>query len=102
LEFLWSLDVGVWRFLFAGLPKIAASDTVQRMSEIELIVEELKSLPPAKVVEAAGYIHHLKAASEAERRAALEKTAGALTPAEADEMARLIEEGCEQVEQREW
>jgi len=71
------------------------------MSEIELIVEELKTLPPAKVTEAAGYIHHLKAVSETERRAALEKTAGALSPAEADEMARLIEDGCEQMERRE-
>jgi hypothetical protein len=72
------------------------------MSKIELIVEELKTLPDAKLADAANYIHRLKETSATERRAALGKTAGALTADEADELARVIEEGCEQVDAREW
>jgi hypothetical protein len=72
------------------------------MSNIEPIVEELKTLPAAKLAEAADYIHRLKETSATERRAALGKTAGALTAEEADELARVIEEGCEQVDAREW
>ena len=72
------------------------------MSKLEPIMEELKSLPPAKLEAAASYIHRLKETSEFERRTALEKTAGGLTPAEADEIARIIEDGCERVDEREW
>ena len=72
------------------------------MSKFDPIVEELKTLTPAKLAEAAGYIHRLKGISEQERHAALELTAGALTPAEADELAHIIEDGCEQVDAREW
>jgi len=72
------------------------------MSKLEPIVEELKTLPAAKLADAANYIHRLKETSTAERRAALGSTAGTLTPDEADELARIIEEGCEQVDAREW
>ena len=66
------------------------------------IVEELKTLPDAKLADAASYIHRLKETSTVERRVALNNTAGALTAAEADELARIIEEGCEQVDAHEW
>lgn len=72
------------------------------MSKLEPIVEELKTLPAAQLAEAANYIHHLKETSTVERRTALNNTAGALTAAEADELARIIEEGCEQVDAHEW
>lgn len=85
-----------------GLPRRSASSIVQPMSKLEPIVEELKTLSAAKLAEAANYIHRLKETSALERRSALEHTAGALTPAEADELERIIAEGCEQVDAREW
>lgn len=72
------------------------------MSKLDLILEELKALPAAKLAEAASYIHHLKASSALERRAALANTAGTLTVDEADELARIIEDGCERVDAHEW
>ena len=72
------------------------------MSKLDPIVEELKTLPPGKLEQAATYIHHLKETSNGDRLTALRGTAGALTTAEADELARLIEDGCEQVDEREW
>ncbi len=72
------------------------------MSRLEPIVEELKTLSAAKLAEAANYIHHLKETSAIERRAALANTAGALTAEEADELARIIEDGCERVDAHEW
>ena len=72
------------------------------MSKLEPIVEELKTLPAGKLAEAASYIHRLKETSAVERRAALNNTAGALTAAEADELARIIDEGCEQVDAHQW
>jgi hypothetical protein len=78
----------------------AFADTVSLMSNIEPIVEELKTLPTTKLADAANYIHRLKETSATERRAALENTAGILTADEADELARIIEEGCEQVDMR--
>jgi hypothetical protein len=72
------------------------------MIKLEPIVEELKTLPPAQLAEAASYIHRLKQTNSVERHAALTNTAGVLTVAEADELARAIEEGCEQVDAHEW
>lgn len=72
------------------------------MSRLEPIVEDLKTLPAAKLADAANYIHRLMETSTVERRAALNNTAGALTVAEADELSRIIEEGCEQVDAHEW
>ena len=72
------------------------------MSKLEPIVEELKTLPADKLAEAASYIHRLKETSSVERHTALANTAGALTVAEADELDRVIEEGCEQVDAHEW
>jgi 3-phosphoglycerate kinase len=85
--------------LFTGA---SFADRVWRMSKLEPIVEELKTLPDAKLAEAASFIHRLKESSTIERRAALNNTAGALTVAEADELSRIIEDGCEQVDAHEW
>jgi hypothetical protein len=64
------------------------------MSSIDAIVQELKILPPERLEEAAAYIHRLRQASQAERIEALRSTAGAITPAEADDWAKAIED-CE-------
>jgi len=72
------------------------------VSKLETIVEELKTLPPDRLDSAADYIHRLKTISSAERMAIIKRTAGSLTPEEGDELARIIEEGCEQVDERDW
>lgn len=48
------------------------------MSTLELIVKELKTLPPAKLKQAAGYIQRLKNGNRKTLVAALKKTAGSL------------------------
>jgi len=70
------------------------------VSKLEAIVEELKMLPPDRLESAADYIHRLKTISRAERMAIITRTAGSLTPEEGEELARIIEEGCEQIDER--
>ncbi len=65
------------------------------MSTLEATVEELKSLPPAKLAEAASYIHRLKVAGSQAGRLALERAFGCLTPSEAGEMERAVASNCE-------
>jgi hypothetical protein len=72
------------------------------VSKLEAIVEELKTLPPNRLESAADYIHKLKTISDAERIAIIDRTSGSLTPEEGDELARIIEEGCEQIDERDW
>ncbi|MBI4026980.1 MAG: hypothetical protein HY360_18490 [Verrucomicrobia bacterium] len=68
------------------------------MIALETIVEELKSLPGKKIQEAAAFIHHLKEAGTEQKRRAFEETFGCMTPQEADEFQRVIDEGCERIE----
>ena len=72
------------------------------MSTLEATVEELKSLPPAKLEEAAGYIHKLKEAGSRAGKLALERAFACLTPAEADELERAISNHCERIDARQW
>jgi len=72
------------------------------MRTFETIVEELRTLPPPKLEEAASFIHRLREATHAERLAALERSAGILTDAEGAELERSIEEGCEKIDARDW
>ena len=72
------------------------------VSPLENIVEDLKSLPPARLEVAADFVHRLKRISEEERQAILVRTAGALSPEEADELERVIEEGCEKIDEHGW
>ena len=72
------------------------------MSSLEAVVEELKTLPPAQLARAADFIHRLKTVSQAERQAILERTFGSLTEEEAAEMEHVIEQGCEQIVERDW
>ena len=72
------------------------------MRSLEAIVEELKALPPAQLAQAADFIHRLQTVSQAERQAILERTFGSLTEEEAAEMERVIEQGCEQIDERDW
>ena len=72
------------------------------MSTWELIVHDLERLSETQLKEAAGIIHQLSEKSREERLAALEKTSGCLSDAEAEEWLKAIEEGCEQVDPHEW
>lgn len=72
------------------------------VSPLENIVEDLKSLPPARLEVAADFVHRLKRISEDESQAALARTFGSLSPEEADELERVIEEGCEQINEHGW
>ena len=72
------------------------------MSKLESIVEELKTLPPDRLDSAADYIHRLRTINSEERPAIINRTAGSLTSQEGDELARIIDEGCEQIDARDW
>ena len=72
------------------------------MSPLENIVADLKALPPASLQVAADFVQRLKRISLEERQAILTRTAGALSPEEADELERVIEEGCEKIDEHGW
>ena len=84
------------------LPAGSGRCTVVNVSPLENIVEDLKSLPPAKLEVAADFVHRLKRISEEERQAILAQTAGSLSPEDADAMEKAIEEGCEQINEHGW
>lgn len=72
------------------------------MSHLETIVEDLRSLPPGKLELAADYIQRLRRISQEEKQTVLERTSGSLSREEADELDKVIEEGCERVDERDW
>jgi hypothetical protein len=72
------------------------------MSTLEMIVEELKTLPPPKLEEAASYIHRLRETTREERLAALERSTKILSDEDGAELERIIEEKCERIDPREW
>jgi hypothetical protein len=76
--------------------------TLINVSPLEDIVEDLKSLSPAKLQAAADFVHRLKRISEEERQAILSQTAGSLSAEDADAMEKAIEEGCEQINEHGW
>ncbi len=72
------------------------------MSPLDSIFEDLKALPPARLEVAADLVHRLKRISEEESQAIFTRTAGALSAEEADELERVIEEGCENIDEHGW
>ncbi len=72
------------------------------MSTLEIILEDLRSLPTPKLEEAADYIHRLRQASVADRVAILRETSGAIRPEEADAIEKAINEDCGEVDARDW
>jgi hypothetical protein len=72
------------------------------VSKLDAIFEDLKGLLPDQLDSAADYIHRLKTISHAERVAIIDRTSGSLTKEEGDERARIIEEGCERIDERDW
>ena len=63
------------------------------MSTLEVIVSELKMLPPPKLEEAAELIHRLRESSRAERAEALRRTAGVWSDPHGAAIEKTIEEG---------
>jgi len=72
------------------------------MSTLEMIVEDLRALPPPKLEEAATLIHRLRENARTDRFAALERSAGILSDEEGAELERVIEDGCEKIDARDW
>jgi hypothetical protein len=72
------------------------------VSPLDNIFEDLKALPPASLEVAADFVHRPKRIGEEERQAILTRTAGALSAEEADELERVIEEGCEKIDEHGW
>lgn len=72
------------------------------MSTLEIIVEELKNLPPPKLEEAATFIHRLHETSRAEQLAILRETSGGWSGADGEAIEKAIEEGCERIDPRDW
>jgi hypothetical protein len=68
----------------------------------ENILEDLKALTPDRLEMAANYIRQLKLITKEEREAALARTFGCLSPQEADELEKVIEEGCERINEHGW
>lgn len=75
---------------------------LEAVSRFESIVDDLRSLPPERLEMAADYIKGLKPVSDQARREALDRTFGCLSPEEADELDRIIEEGCEEINEHGW
>jgi hypothetical protein len=72
------------------------------MSTLESIVEELKTLTPPKLEEAAALIHGLRVSSRAEQLEILRETSGAWSGSDGEAIEKAIEEGCEKVDPRDW
>jgi len=70
------------------------------MTKLDTAIEDLKALPQSNLERAADYIHRLKLITDEERHAIIDRTAGSLTRDEADELDRIIVEGCEQLGER--
>jgi len=68
------------------------------MTKIDAVIEDLKALPPSNLERAADYIYRLKLITDQERHSIIDRTAGSLTRNEADELERIIAEGCEQLD----
>ena len=84
------------------LPERSWRCNLKVVSPLEDIVEDLKSLPPARLEVAADFVHRLKRISEEERQAVLAQTFGSLSREDADAMEKAIEEGCEQINEHGW
>jgi len=71
------------------------------MSKLEAAVADLEKLTPEGLGSGGG-LHPPKTVSEGERRAILRRTSGSLSPEGAGELLRIIEEGCERIDERDW
>ncbi|MBK5295334.1 MAG: hypothetical protein JJE04_27105 [Acidobacteriia bacterium] len=82
--------------------KRAEPVTMIDVSPLDAIIEDLKLLPPEKLKIATDFVSRLNGTSEEDRQAALARTSGCLSQEEADELERVIEEGCEKIDEDGW
>lgn len=71
------------------------------MELLEKAIEELKALPPDRLAAAAAYIHRLTVPNLQKRRALLQNAGGVLSPEEADELERALQD-CRRIDPGEW
>ncbi len=72
------------------------------MTALETIVEDLKRLPPARIDDAAWFVHGLIESENGSRAAVLKHTATALSAEDVAEMEKAIAEACEEVDEHVW
>lgn len=77
-------------------------NTFKVLSVAESIFEELRTLPSERLESVADYVYRMRLSDQAERKAALRRTAGTISHAEADAWEKAIDEDCEQIDGREW
>lgn len=70
------------------------------MSLLESIVQDLRELPPSKLVEVSTFIHRLNPLAEAaeRRRAALHATSGCMTNDEGEDFERAVRETADRID----
>ena len=71
------------------------------MSTLEIIVEDLKSLPLPKLEQAAAYVHSLRESSQEDRATILRETAGVWSE-DGALIEKAINESCEKIDARDW
>jgi hypothetical protein len=62
------------------------------MRQVEMVIEELKQLSQANVQQVAAFVHEVREPQLAVNRRVFADTAGCMSPDEADEFQRLIDE----------
>ena len=72
------------------------------VSRLEILVEELKALPPHMLVKAERAIRELHVMEREPGHAGLFATSGALSKEEADEWEKIINEDCRQIDEHSW
>lgn len=72
------------------------------MNAMESIVQDLKSLPPDKIDDAAWLVHSLVENSARDRGKILKRTATTLSSHDVDEMEKAISETCEETDKHVW
>jgi DTW domain-containing protein YfiP len=72
------------------------------MSTFEMIIDDLKALPAVDLAAVAEYVHRLREKKRSDHAAAIEKSSALLSDAQGEELARIIEKGCETIDARDW
>ncbi len=72
------------------------------MSTFEIIMEDLKALPPAKLEEVAVYVHRLLGTNSSDRDAILRETSGIFSASDGEAIEKAINETCEKIDASDW
>lgn len=72
------------------------------MTVIESIVQDLRELPPPKLVKVARYVHGLNPKSKERRRAALLATAGCMAGEEGEDFERAVKAEADRIDGDSW